>query len=222
MKLYYEPAAITCRPILMLLTEHDLDIQMEPLSLHNGDHLADAYVALNPHRTVPLLVDGDFKLTQSSAILKFLADKAGSPLYPTDLAQRAQVNAAMDWLVADLYPHFGQSFIYPQILPNYRRPTPEAQASALAWGLERVRERLALLETHMLGPDRDYLCGDAVSIADYLGASIVTAGEWVGFDYSPYPNVRRWLEAVCTRPGWAQINAAFAGMSAALRSQRAA
>ncbi len=220
MKLYFDPIAITCRPILLFLAEHDLPVALEQLSLFDGDAQSEAYAALNPNRAVPLLVDGEHRLTQSSAILKFLATEAGSALYPADAWARAQVNAAMDWLTADFYPLFGPGFVYPQVIPQYARPTPEAQESALAWGLARSRERLAILDRDLLGTGRAHLCGADMTIADYLGASMVTAGEWVGFDYEPYPNIRRWLDGVRARPSWPEVNAAFAGMSAALRAQR--
>ena len=52
-----------------------------------GEHMKPAYAAINPNRLVPVLEDGDFRLTESSAILKYLADKIDSPAYPKDLQE---------------------------------------------------------------------------------------------------------------------------------------
>ena len=77
------------------------------VDLLTGEHLKEPYAAINPSRLVPVLEDGDFRLTESSAILKYLADKVGSPAYPKDLQKRARVNEMMDWLNTGFYRDFG-------------------------------------------------------------------------------------------------------------------
>ena len=76
-----------------------------------------------------MLEDGDFRLTESSAILKYLADKVDSPAYPKDLKKRARVNEMMDWLNTGFYRDFGYGLVYPQIFPHHKRPSDEAQAA---------------------------------------------------------------------------------------------
>jgi hypothetical protein len=68
-----------------------------------------------------MLEDGDFRLTESSAILKYLADKRDLPSYPKDSKKRAQVNEVMDWLNTQFYRDFGYGLIYPQLFPNHKR-----------------------------------------------------------------------------------------------------
>ena len=77
---------------------------------------------------MPVLEDGDFRLTESSAILKYLADKIDSPAYPKDLRKRARVNEMMDWLNTGFYRDFGYGLVYPQIFPHHKRRSDEAQA----------------------------------------------------------------------------------------------
>jgi len=55
------------------------------------------YAAVNPSRQVPVLDDDGFLLSESSAILKYVADKIGSPAYPKDPKKRAKINELMDW-----------------------------------------------------------------------------------------------------------------------------
>ena len=75
---------------------------MQVVDLFTGEHTQPPFEAINPNHLVPVLEDGDFRLTESSAILKYLADKTGSPLYPKDLQQRARVNERMDWVNTQL------------------------------------------------------------------------------------------------------------------------
>ena len=87
---------------------------------------------------MPVLEDGDFRLTESSAILKYLADKVDSPAYPKDLQKRARVNEMMDWLNTGFYRDFGYGLVYPQIFPHHKRRSDEAQAAAVEWGKHKA------------------------------------------------------------------------------------
>lgn len=82
MKLYYHPASTTSRPIMTFVAEAGIEIDMQVVDLFTGEHFQPAYDAINPNHLVPVLEDGSFRLTESSAILKYLAEKSGSPLYP--------------------------------------------------------------------------------------------------------------------------------------------
>jgi len=222
MKLYHHPVSTTSRPVLWFAREHGLDLDYEVVDLFTGEHLGDRFAALNPNCLVPLLEDGDFRLTESSAILKYLADRIGSPAYPTELKARARVNEAMDWFNANLYRDFGYGLLYPQVYPHHRRSSEAVQAATIAWGAEKAGRWLGILDGHLLGPDKPFLCGAEITLADYLAAPILTAGDLIAYDFSPYPNVSRWLDRITARPTWKEVNAAFDGLVASVRSATAA
>src|SRR5215213_10095600 len=113
MKLYYHPASTASRPILLFAAESGTALEMQLVDIFKGEHRQPAYAALNPNALVPMLEDGDFRLTESSAILKYLADKIDSPAYPKDLKQRAKVNEVMDWINTNFYRDYAYGFIYP-------------------------------------------------------------------------------------------------------------
>ena len=92
MKLYYHPVSTTSRPVMLFIAENGIDCEMRIVDLMKGEHYQPEYVAINPNRLVPVLEDGDFRLTESSSILKYLADKIGSATYPKELRPRAKVN----------------------------------------------------------------------------------------------------------------------------------
>jgi len=88
------------------------------------------FVAMNPNSRVPVIDDDGFILTESSAIMKYLADKFDLPAYPKGLKERARVNEMMDWFNTGLYRDFGYGFIYCQVFPNQKREGEAAQAGA--------------------------------------------------------------------------------------------
>jgi glutathione S-transferase len=209
MKLYFHPVSTTCRPIMLLAAESGISLEYQLVDLFSGEQNQPAYLALNPSHQVPLLEDGEFRLSESSAILKYLAEKVGSPTYPTDLQQRARVNEVMDWLNTGLYRDLAYGVIYPQVLPTHKRADERVHAGVIEWGREKAKHWLAIMDGRIIGPQGSWLAGDHISIADYLGAAYLTLGEVIRLDYSDYPNIRRWLGNVKARPSWTPVNEGF-------------
>jgi glutathione S-transferase len=219
MKLYGHPISTTTRPILLFAAEARIPLDLVTIDLFAGDHLSPGFAAINPNRAVPVLEDGAFRLTESSAILKYLAERAGSPAYPAEPQARARVNALMDWFNTGFYRAFGYGLIYPQVLPDYAWPTAEMQAVSLARAETDSRRWFDVLDRHWLGVET-YLGGTAPSLADYMGAVHVTNGELIAFDLAPWPRILRWVEAMKALPSWASVHAAFAGWCEMQRAAR--
>jgi|SRR5215471_1386436 len=209
MKLYADPISTTCRPVLLLAAESGADVELNFVSLFKGEHMQPAYAAINPNRCVPCLDDDGFILNESSAILKYVAEKIGSPAYPKDLKQRAKINELMDWFNTGLYRDFGYNFVYPQLFPNQKREGEAAQAGNIEFGRAKAKAWLTTLDEKMLGPKKKFLTGDEPTIADYFGACLLTSGEIVRADFSAWPNVSRWLKNVKALPSWNTVNEPF-------------
>lgn len=220
MKLYMHPVSMTCRPVRLFAADNNIAMDEEFIDLMTGAHMQPPYSNINPNCLVPMLEDGDLKLTESSAILKYLADKIGSPAYPKDLKARAKVNEMMDWINTNFYRDWGYNLCYPQLFPNLKRRSEEAQAATLEFGKENAKRWLKLLNDHWIGPKKTYLCGENITIADYFAVGIVTLGEIIGVNFAPYPNVRRWLDTMKKSPNWAKVNEAFDGLREAVKTQK--
>ena len=219
MKLYYHPASTTSRPIALFVAENDTPIDMQVIDIFHGEHRQPAYAVINPNALVPVLEDGDFRLTESSAILKYLADKFDSPLYPKDLRQRARVNERMDWFNTQVSRDFCFGLVFAQLLPHHKRRSDEAQSATVQWGKEHSQVWLQVLNDRILGPGDNYVCGDAITIADYFGASLLTLGEVVGCDFAAYPNVQRWVARMKALKSWKTVNATLDGLTAAHKGE---
>jgi glutathione S-transferase len=219
MKLYYHPISTTSRPVMLFAAENHIPLEMQVVDLFTGEHVQPPYAAINPNKLVPTLVDGDFVLTENSAILKYLADKIDSPAYPKDLKKRARVNERMDWTNTQLCIDLVYALVYPQIFDSHKRRSDESQAATLERGKARAQAWLEVLDKHVLGTDNAYLCGNDLTIADYHAASYVALAEVIGSDLAAYPNVKRWLGRMKALKSWPQVYQVVDGFAASLKGK---
>ena len=219
MKLSMHPVSTTSRPVIQFVTDYKLPVEMQVVDLFTGEHMREPYTKINPNMMIPVLEDGDFRLTESSAILKYLAEKAGLPAYPKDLKRRARVNEVMDWFNSNFYRDYGYGLIYPQIFPSHKRPSEQAHAATIEWGKEKTKGWLKILNDHIIGPKHSYLCGDEITIADYFGAAIIQVGEVIRCDFSPYPNIRRWLDRMKSLPSYAKVYEVVHGFAQSVKDK---
>ncbi len=218
MKLHFHPVSVTSRPVLLFAAESGIELEKNVVDLMTGAHHQEPFTSLNPRRLVPVLEAGDFVLAESSAILKYLADKIDSPAYPKDLKKRARVNERMDYFNTSFYREFGYHVVYPQVFPHHARKDEAATKSTIEWGCEKAAAELAIIDQHLLGKQK-FVCGDEISLADYLGGCFVTAGDWIRVDYSKYPNVNRWVQSLRALPSWNAVNEVHSGFAKSLEAK---
>jgi glutathione S-transferase len=219
MKLYYHPASTTCRMVQMLAAEEGIALDYQLVDLFTGEHTKDDYARINPSRLVPALEDGDFRLTESAAILRYLAEKTGSPAYPADLRARSRVNELMDWFNSNLYKDIGYGLVYPQLFPHHKRRSDEAHAGAIDWGKQRTAAWLEILDKNLIGPGKAFLCGDRPTIADYQGAEMICAADIIRCDFSGYPNITRWIRNMKALKSWPAVHEAAMGFAASVKDK---
>jgi glutathione S-transferase len=220
-KLYFHPASTTSRIVQMFAVDQGIALDYQVVDLLSGEHLTPEFARINPNAMVPVLEDGDFRLTESAAIVRYLADKVDSPAYPKDLQARARVNEMMDWFNANIYKDLGYGLVYPQTFAHHRRPSEATQAGTVQWACDKTKAWLRILDEHLIGPDKPFVCGTQITLADYMGAEMLVLGETlIGCDYSAYPNVSRWLRHMKARPGWNKVHEAIDGFGASLKGQK--
>jgi glutathione S-transferase len=219
MKLYIHPVSTTSRIVMLGAEECGAKCDLQVVDLMTGEHMKPPYSDMNPNKLVPMLEDGDFRLTESSAILKYLAEKCKSPAYPTDLRARARVNEMMDWFNSNIYKDLAYGLVYPQIFPTHQRPSEALQKGTLAWHKERTEHWLKILDEKLIGPKKAYLTGDAITIADYQGGEMIGLGDIIRCDYSKYPNISRWMGKIKALPSWPKVNEVFYGFAASVKDK---
>ena len=155
MKLYTHPVSTACRPVMQFIADNNIPCEMEVVDILKGEHYEPAYSEINPNRLVPMLEDGEFRLTESAAILRYLAEKIGSPAYPKDLKQRARVNEAMDWFNSNFYRDWGYGLGLSADLPAPQAATTKGPCRHDRLGQGERKGWLQVLNDHWHRADEE-------------------------------------------------------------------
>ena len=197
------------RSIRARWTLQELGVEFEsiPINLLAGEHLQPKFLKINPAGKIPVLVDEDLVLTESVAIVLYLADKySNKGLIPTDLKERAQVNRwllfAATELEQPLWRIARNTMLYPE---DQRLPADVVLAS------QEFKAMAAVLEEHM--QRRQFLVGDAVTVADFVAAYTL---DWANEDrlLDDCPRLLAYMKRMYARPNAPQrIAEAFAAIT---------
>ncbi|MEG4345410.1 glutathione S-transferase family protein [Microcoleus sp. A003_D6] len=148
------------------------------LDLQAGEHLQPEFLEINPIGKVPAIVDGDFKLWESGAILLYLAQKYGK--MPDTLEQQAQI---VQWVI------FANATLGPGIFVD--EATREREIPRLLKPLNDIFEK------------QPFLMGDEFGVADAAVGSILTyIPMTLKLDLSPYPAVLDYMKRISERPAF--------------------
>jgi glutathione S-transferase len=191
-----------------VLQELGVPFEATTVDLRKGEHRRPEFLALNPAGKLPVLVDGDVVLTESIAIVLYLAEKyPEGQLLPRDLAARAQAYRWLLFAATELEQPLWRISKHVALYPEKRR-LPEEVVNAA----NDLREAAAVLEQHLDG--REFVAGDAVSVADFaLAYTLDWANEAKLLD--GFERSRGYLERMYARPGAApRIAPAFASLGA--------
>lgn len=178
------------------LEEMGLSYELRSVNVRKGEQKLPEHLAMNPNGKVPVLVDNDgpggepITLTESGAILVYLAEKTGT-LLPKDGVARARVFEQMFFHLTGIGPAFGQ-------LGFFKRQASEQIPFAIARFQAESERVLAVLEG-VLGR-RKYVAGDEFTIADIVHFGWLWRREFAGIDFEKTPNIARWYNEVDARP----------------------
>ena len=192
-RLYHCTDARSFRP-LWALEEMALAYELEVMPFPPR-YLAKEFMAVNPLGTIPVLVDGETFMTESAAIVQYLATRHGPSPLAVDLGDSAY-GAWLNWL------HFGEATLtFPQTLVlRYRRLEPgkaEVVADDYAkWFLSRLRA----LDRALL--DAEYLCAGRFTAADISVGYALLLAELVGLDAEFTPPTAAYWARLQARPAF--------------------
>jgi glutathione S-transferase len=194
MKLYDFPFSPNCRKVRAVAYELGVELSYERVDLLKRESRTPAFLGINPNGRVPVLVDGDFVLWESNAIVTYLASKHPSPLLPSGARERADVDRWLAWQLAHLAPATRK--VAFEVVVKKVRKQGEPDPARIAEGTAEFNEHSAALEASL--GTKEYLAG-RLSVADFGLAAHYSLAPMCGLDIAPYPRVNAWLERVLSR-----------------------
>ncbi|MDX1919291.1 MAG: glutathione S-transferase N-terminal domain-containing protein [Candidatus Caenarcaniphilales bacterium] len=178
--------------IHLMLEELGLPYNLHKFDLSKGEQKSPEFLKINPNGKIPAIVDSDssLNLSESGAILIYLAEKTGKLLAASGSAKYK----AFQWLMFQMSavgPMLGQVFFFT----NY---APEKIPYAIERYTNESKRLFGVLNEHL--QSNIYLAGDEYSIADIATYPWIRASEQrLSFDLNSYPNLQRWMKGIGER-----------------------
>lgn len=198
MKLYY---AETLNPRKACAVARYLKSPVEfvAVDLAKGEHKQPDFLAMNPNGKVPVLENGAKTVWEANAIMCYLADAAGSDLWPGDRRQ-IEVIRWLSWNSDHFTRHAGMLYFQHIIKPAIGMGAPDPAAVAEATGY--VKQFASVLEAHLNG--RKYLVDDALTVADFAVAVSLPYAAPAKLPLDGFPEIQRWHARLNELEAWRQ------------------
>ena len=192
LKIYDYPESPFCQKTRIVLAEKDLSFEVVPVDLKAAEQKRPEFIKLNPFGKVPVLIDDEMIVYDSTIINEYLEDEyPHPPLLPSDSSARARVRAFEDYADNAFIPVTGI------IMNELRKPEGERDAEKLANARQQVQRMLAVIDGSLAG--RSWLAGN-FSLADVAFAPRVVILPALGVKLDPeWKNVATWIQRLNQR-----------------------
>lgn len=195
LKFYYSRLSINARRVWVTLLEKNLEFEPIILKL-NGDQFQPDFLKINPFHHIPVLIDDDFQIFESLAILDYLEAKYPSPVFmPTDAEGIAKVRMIELITVNELPP--ASIDLMKEMLDVAVEESKIAQArQTMATAMQYFED--------CLGENNPYFLGEQLTYADIVAGTAVAVIPNLGISLEPYSKVTKWVTNLNQRPSWQQ------------------
>jgi glutathione S-transferase len=203
MKLYVNLMSPNVRRVRLTAAVLDMALEEKKLDFTKGEHKNPEYLALNPNGAVPTLVDGDFVLTESRAIMQYLASKKPeSGLWARDERERAEITRWQFWDSSHFSPQIG-TLAYQKLLKpmmGLGDPDPHKIEEALT----NFRRFAAVLNQRLA--EKQYVVGDRLTLADLTLASSLMYAKQADVPLAEFPHLQSWFARISDTEAWKKTN----------------
>jgi glutathione S-transferase len=199
MQLYVFPPSPNSLCCQAVANQAGIELEIIPVDLAAGEHMSPEFIKINPNHKIPTLVDGDFSLWESGAIMLYIANQGSeSNQIPTDAKERAQMAQWMFWKTA----HFGPAcgiFTFENVVKGIF-DMGAADPAQLEKGAEEFARFGGVLDEHLKG--RDFIVGDSVTLADHAIVTWLVHAEGAGIPMSDFAEISRWCKGILSSDAW--------------------
>ena len=188
-----------------------IPIDLEFVDLTKGQQHSPDYRAINPTGRSPTLVDGDFKLWETTAIMHYLAARKPNTLWPDDARIRADIVRWQSWTLAHWEKESCVPLVFERIVKQILGAGPPDEA-IIKRALDNFARDAKLLEAHLAR--QPYMVGNALTLADFSVAGPLLYHERGGIPLADYPTLREWFGRVTGLPCWKETAPQFSAAAA--------
>lgn len=204
MKLYVHPLSTPALTVQMAAHAMGIDFEAKTVDLASGEQRSAEYLAINPKGKVPALEDDGFLLSESAPIMRYMARKHKSDLYPSEFQTRAKVEQWMDFCIHHVRSPMARIQFNRLIAPMIGQPVDEA---SIHTGLHLLAESLPHLETRLA--DKAFLVGYKLTLADITLLGSLDAAELLIFDLSEYSHLSSWRDRMRGQDYYTKVHSHF-------------
>jgi glutathione S-transferase len=208
MKLYGFPPSPNTWKVRAVASHLGIPLELELVDLTKPR--TAAYLALNPTGRTPTLVDGDFVLWESTAIMQYLACQRKNSLWPDDARTRADIIRWQSWQLAHWSKEALEPLIFQRLVKKILNLGPPDE-TIVARGIEAFHREARVLEGHLAR--QPWLVGSELTLADISAVGSLVYAQEADLPLAPYPHIRDLATRVHALPAW--HNAAPAPATAA-------
>ena len=211
MKLYGFPPSPNTWKVRAVAAHLGIPLELEFVDLMKGGSHSPDYLALNPTGRTPVLVDGDFKLWESTAIMQYLASQKPNSLWPDNARARADIARWQSWSLAHWSKEGCEPLIFNRLVKKLMNLGGPDEA-AVARGLECFNKEAKVLDAHLA--KQPYLVGKELTLADFSVAALLFYTKEAELPIAPYAKLQEWFGRVSALPCWRETAPQFAAAAA--------
>jgi len=203
--LYATPLSSPANKVRFCANYLSIPYEVHYLNLSAGEHKKPEMLAINPCGKIPFINDEGFYLAESNAIIRYLADKRQSSLYPRELQQRALVDQWIDY--ASQHVAMATSKILFNTL-FYKLKNVSKDERSFQEGHEFLKQYLPVVEQQLA--KHTFIAGANFTLADISMLAALDACETVEVDLSSYAHISEWREKLMKEAFYQDCHVSFA------------
>ena len=200
MKLYGNNFSFNSNKVRFAANAMNIPLEFQSVDLAAGQQRTPEFLKINPVGRIPCLVDGAFTIFESNAIIRYLAEKSNSPLYPKDLQARTIVNQWLDFGSIHVGGAMGKILFNTFIYKMVNAPLDER---SLAEGRQFLANFLKIIDGQLA--KTAYIAGDQMTLADLNILANLDPCEITQSDLSAFPKVVAWRKKLLAQSFYTKV-----------------
>ena len=198
MKLYGFPPSPNTRKVQAVAAHLGIPLELSFVDLSKGGARTPEFLAINPCARTPVLVDGDFTLWESNAIMQYIAGKSPNSLWPEGVRARADIARWQFWQTAH-WRDGCSGLIWENVVKQFMG-AGDTDPAAVKTAEEAFHRDAKVLDGHLAR--HSWLVNDALTLADFSVGAYLHFALPAKMPLAPYPAIRAWYARIEAVPAW--------------------